>query len=208
MLFNEFDWTHDSLYFWKGWPNIDSTAEMQFMYAMYLAFYVHFLILVFLDTRSSDFVALVVHHVITLAITASSWTMRFTQVGCFTMALYDVSDIFLEIAKCFNYSQRLHPRLSTGADVSFFVFATSFFYLRLYVFPVRIVHSIFFQACEHVTCVGNPWPIEKCLRTGAAIGFVPIVLALQLLQLFWAWKIIGVVASVVRGKPLEDPRDE
>lgn len=208
MLFRDLDWMSDSRFFWVGWPNQVVTPEMLSVYAVYVAFYVHQLIFLFFDTKSSDFIALLIHHLITLSIVVASWAIGFTRVGSFTMVLHDVSDVFLEVAKCFNYSQKKHPKLSTGADVAFVIFATTFFYLRLYIYPTRVVHSALFQGCEHVTCVEAPWPIEACWRTGVAIFFYPLLIGLQLLQVFWGYKVIGVVTTVIMGKPLEDPRDE
>merc|ERR1712216_282173 len=127
-----------------------------------------------------------------------------------TMVLHDCSDVFLELAKCFDYCQKSHPKLSSGADVTFVLFAISFFYLRLYVYPTRVVSSAMFNACEHVTCVSwdSPNAFGECAQTGAWLVFVPMLLGLQLLQVFWGYKVLGVIAPVIRGKPLEDPRDD
>ena len=178
------EWLYDSSHFWVAWPNHVTTPEMASVYAVYIGFYVHHSIFLVLDTRSSDFLALAAHHAITLTVTLFSWVMHFTRIGCFVMVLHDVSDIFLEIAKCFNYSQKEHPRLSVGADVSFIIFALSFFFLRLLVFPYRVVYSTFVEvragmrACDSAAralrargaraCVRVPPPAERAVPARAS----------------------------------------
>lgn len=208
MLFPPVSWLEDSTLFWKGWPEQELTSDMRLIYALYMGLYVHQLVFLFTDTRSSDFAALVLHHCITLFLVFCSWLTDFTRIGSFIMVLHDCSDIFLEVAKCFNYSQKKHPAFSTGADVAFVVFAVTFFYLRLYIYPTRAVYSAAVQACEHVTCVDAPFPLSECATTKAFWLFLPALAALQGLQVFWGWKIIGVITTVLRGKPLEDPRDD
>lgn len=203
----ELPWMQDSELFWKGWPNHEVTAEMSSIYALYLGLYVHQVVYLFLDTKTSDFPALLAHHFITMSIVVGSWSVSFTRIGAFTMALHDVSDIFLELAKCFNYSKIAHPKFGIGSDVAFVVFAISFFALRLGVYPKHVVYSAMFEACPHVSCIEPP-TLANCAPTVTFGLFIPLLLGLQLLQLFWGWKVLGVISTVLRGKELEDPRDE
>ena len=167
----------------------------------------HQVVYLFLDTKTSDFPALLGHHIITMAIVVGSWSVSFTRIGAFTMALHDVSDIFLELAKCFNYAKVANPKLGVGADVAFVVFAISFFYLRLGIYPTRVVYSSMFEACPHVSCIEPP-TLANCAPTVTFGLFIPLLLGLQLLQVFWGWKVLGVIVTVLRGKELEDPRED
>ena len=202
----EMPWLEDSVHFWMGWPH-DVSDDMLSLYAMYVGFYVHMLVFLFLDVKSSDFYALIIHHCVTLFITLCSWMVMMTRVGSFVMVLHDFSDVFLEVAKCFNYSQRQHKWCSSGADVTFVIFAASFFYLRLYIYPTRVLSSAVYGACEYAGCVIPP-TLGNCFRQPAYLAFIPALSILQVLQIFWGWKVLGVIATVLRGKPLEDPRDD
>lgn len=205
----ELPWLGDSELFWKGWPHHEVSDGMASIYVLYVGLYVHQLLFLFLDIKTSDFVALIAHHVITLALVLGSWKYKFTRVGSFVMLLHDFSDIFLEGAKCFNYSQKHIPALSTGADVAFVVFALSFFYLRLYIYPTRVLSSMLEPSrgpCTHCGCFTTTF--DACKHVVVYRLFALLLGALQLLQIFWGWKVLGVVVTVVRGKPLEDPRDD
>ena len=205
-------WLQDSMEFWRGWPLHEVSDGMYSLYVLYVGFYVHQIIFLFLDIKSSDFEAMLVHHLITLTIVLGSWFGNFTRIGSFVMLLHDFSDVFLEMAKCFNYSQKEHPWMSTGADVTFVVFALSFFYLRLYIYPTRVLHSMVHPsgACTHAGCMlsGLDPSWSECIKQPAYQFFAPGLLGLQLLQIFWGVKVLGVIKTVVLGKPLEDPREE
>ena len=113
-------------------------------------------------------------------------------------------------ARCLRAARaQEHPRLSTGADVSFVVFAITFFALRLYVYPTRVLMSAVHDACGYVSCVPPAeatW--QRCMHFPGYWVFVLPLVALQGLQIFWGWKVLGVIATVISGKPLEDPRED
>jgi len=213
-LTEELPWIYDSSLFWIDWPNHELTEGMASVYALYAGFYVHQLVYLFLDVKTSDFVALLVHHIITLGLVVSSFVMKFTRVGLFVMLLHDVSDVFLESAKCFNYMKD-GPRhwLHKGADVCFVVFAISFFSLRLYIYPVRVLWPVASPdgVCQYATCAstelgGATW--DHCAVKPAYTAFTGLLGGLQLLQVFWGWKVLMVVWTILSGKELEDPRDD
>lgn len=213
MIWDGSEWMHDSTLFWKGWPNHDVTQYTLFVYAAYLGIYVHHIIILCWDSVGGDFLALLLHHFIVLAIVFVSLVFHFTRVGIFTMALHDASDVFLEIARCFNYARRKHPQLSMGADVSFAVFAASFAYLRLYVFPTRVVYSVAFDACAHVLRpeqerLGRKFTPLECWQHPYSVFFLTLLCVLQGLQIFWGAKILRVLVKVVCGDQLDDPREE
>ena len=87
------------------------------------------------------------------------------------------------------------------------VFALTFFVLRLGIYPTRVVYSAIFDACGHVSCIDPP-TVANCAPTVTFGLFIPLLLGLQALQVFWGWKVLGVVATVLSGKELDDPREE
>lgn len=201
---NDAAWVYDSDLFWKDWPVHATTNEMALLYALYVGVYAHQLVFLFTDTPTSDFWALLAHHAITLFLVLGSWRLHFVRVGAFTMLLHDGSDVFLEIAKCFNYAKTAHPKFAGGADLAFVLFAASFFVLRIGVYPLRVVYSSWVDACSEVVCPA----LSNCSDSSAWMVFNALILVLQGLQIFWGWKIVVVVMGVLGGKELEDPREE
>lgn len=201
-------WVYDTRLFWDGFPFHDSDGLFS-VYALYFAMYMHELVYVFVDMGGDDFVAMIVHHLVTIALLAASWSVNLMRVGGFVTALHDVSDFLLMLAKCFNYAKLRHPSAEMVADAIFVVFTISFYGLRLGVYPSQVLRSALFgEACQYTTCVKAPWPVEVCSLTPAWPIFAVLLGALQLLQMFWGWKLAkAVYRKVVKGE-LTDLREE
>lgn len=62
--------------------------------------------------------------------------LRFFRIGAVVLALHDASDVFLEAAKVFKYSEK-----ELGASLCFGLFAMSWLVLRLVFFPFWVIRS-------------------------------------------------------------------
>ncbi|KAF6139032.1 hypothetical protein GIB67_010758 [Kingdonia uniflora] len=62
--------------------------------------------------------------------------IRFFRIGSIVLALHDGSDVFLEAAKVFKYSEK-----ELAASVCFGIFAASWFILRLVYFPFWVIKA-------------------------------------------------------------------
>ena len=197
--------------FFEEWPFYNPGNGVKFMYALYAGFYIHQSVYLFSDERLDDFNEHVFHHAITLVLVGVSWAFHFTKIGFFIMTLHDGSDVFLELAKCMNYAKELRPRLSIVSDVSFVIFASSFFYLRLYMYPVYAIGSVLnpYDACAHVSCALDERDVSVSYCASKPIYTVAIVAltSLYILQVMWAFRIVNVIAKVIAGHPLEDSRE-
>lgn len=196
-------WMSDSRLLWKGWPQQHSSDEVFSIYALYIAMYMHELVFVCIDPSGDDFIAMVAHHIVTIALLICSWLGGLTRVGGFIMSLHDVSDFLLMTAKCFNYAKLLHPRAETIADAIFVAFTVSFYGLRLGVYPSRL--GLLREACEFTVC---PRSFEACVKTPTWQGFGVLLGTLQFLQIFWGWKLAKAVYQKVVKGVLTDVREE
>ncbi len=197
--------------FFEEWPFYNPGNGIKFMYSLYAGFYIHQSVYLFSDERLDDFNEHVFHHAITLVLVCVSWTFNFTKIGFFIMTLHDGSDVFLELAKCMNYAKELRPRLSIVSDVSFIIFASSFFYLRLYMYPLYAIGSVLnpYDACAHASCALYEGGVSLSYCASKPVYTVAIVAltSLYILQVMWAFRIINVIAKVIAGHPLEDSRE-
>jgi hypothetical protein len=200
-------WFTDTRSFWRDWPNAQQPDEIETMalvYSVYAGMYLHELIFVFVDTPTSDQYVLAAHHVITLFLLGMSWAFSLTRIGTCVMLLHDLSDVCLCVAKCFNFSKLSSAFAAKMADAWFAAFAISFISLRLGVFPIYILHSAVFEACEHLSCYGE-W--TECAARPLYYFFVGPLALLQLLHCFWGWKLaIAIYRKLVLGK-LDDVRE-
>ena len=93
---------------------------------------------------------MIIHHLTTIALVLISHLTSFSRIGTVTFFLHDISDIFLESAKCIIYSSKAKGQawLSNIADVFFAIFAISFFILRLVIYPKLVVYSMIVESKE------------------------------------------------------------
>ncbi|CAN0304989.1 unnamed protein product, partial [Hapterophycus canaliculatus] len=129
-----------------------------------------FLPLKFWDTRRSDFWQMLVHHLATLFLLTYSWLMSLVRIGTLIMLCHDVSDIFMETAKLFNYAQKRFHWCHLAADGFFLVFAGVFGFSRLYVFPKYLVLSV--------------WR-TTALSEASRLFFCGLLCTLLVLHVFW-----------------------
>ena len=161
------------------------------------------------DVSRSDSTEMLVHHFVTIFLMLFSYLTNFTRIGTTVLALHDISDVFLESAKCFNYISKV-PKFKTWAqticDCLFALFAVSFFVLRLVVYPIWVFYYSYVYVNERL---GNAW-------MGFWV-FYALLMALQLLHIFWFYLIsrmiykmfiMGTVEKDVRSDDEEDIGEE
>ena len=198
-LNNDIEFSRESI--WKNWPH-DISQQTYNIYKYYMSLYIHQIFLINIESKNTDYLSLTLHHLITLCLVSFSWYYNFIRIGVYVMALHDISDVFLEIAKCFNYLK--NPKYSKGADIFFVLFAFTFYYLRLYIYPTNVLASVYYDACENKKV---SMYIPNCFNSLELNGFLSLLIFLQILQIYWGFKITNVLIKSILGKDLEDPRD-
>ena len=155
---------------WKNYPLQPPSADVTWYYWLSMGHYIHLFCASFFDIKRKDFVEMTIHHVVTLLLLSFSWMVNFSRIGALVLAVHDGCDVFLQLAKLFNY---MHYR--TVTDLTFVAFAVCFFVCRLVIFPGRIIYS---SLVWTVTEGGyKPWFVYYF--------FNGLLLALQLLHLIW-----------------------
>jgi len=200
-------WMWDDDAFVAGWPHHEVTADMTLMYAVGIGLYLHQVHGVLTDVRMKDFPIMLTHHVVTLALLVFTWYMRYFRGGSFVITIHDFSDIFLESAKCMNYAKRAHPGAYHASTALFAVFAASFYYLRLWIYPKRIVWLAITRGCDTCAC----WPDAYPGGWGCGAKFYLIIgffCTLTVLQAIWGFAIAKLLYKiVVLGEEAEDIRE-
>lgn len=155
------------------WPTYEVPQEMRVTYFFELSWYLAGILLLFMDFKRKDFLAMFIHHVATIFMIGLSWHVGGVLVGIVVIILHNISDVFLHCAKMLNY---VHAEML--ANLFLATFGVTFFVLRLVIFPYLIYTSI-----QHVPVV-----LDGVL-TGW--GFI-IILKIVLVPLHAYWFIIIV----------------
>ncbi|XP_022737812.1 LAG1 longevity assurance homolog 3-like isoform X1 [Durio zibethinus] len=139
-------WFTKTKYFWEGpgeqvWPDQKIKLKLKGLYMYAGGFYTYSLFaLIFWETRRSDFLVSMLHHIATIILIFLSYIFRFGRVGSVTLALHEGSDVFLEFAKMSKYSG-----FEWLASFSFVLFALSWTIFRMILFPFWIIRSTSYE---------------------------------------------------------------
>lgn len=158
------------------------------------AFYFHALVVIgILETRRKDYLEMCIHHIATIGLMTLARGHAFLHIAITVLVIHDFSDIFLYLAKVFNYC-----KFEAVTNVTFAIFALSFAVARLGYFPCVIYTWI--TQCR----VAAPHaPLYVYYAT--IIGFVTLVF----LHVFWFRSILKMVFEALgAGKLDRDPRSD
>ncbi|KAM7470660.1 hypothetical protein LguiA_008843 [Lonicera macranthoides] len=190
-------WFTDLKGYFRGWPNQELKLPMQLVYMCQCGFYLYSIAaLLTWETRRKDFSVMMSHHVVTVFLIGYSYITRFFRIGSVILALHDASDVFLEAAKVFKYSEK-----ELGASVCFGLFAISWLILRLIIFPFWVIRSSSYHLCD-VLRLSEPYHMSLYYV------FNTMLLTLIVFHIYWWILIYSMIMRQLRnrGKVGEDIR--
>lgn len=196
VTYNE-PWFHNTRYFWMGpqdqvWPDLKMKSKLKFLYMYCGGFYIYAIFaLIFWETRRSDFMASMGHHLSTVALIVVSYIFRFGRIGSVVLALHEGSDVFLEIAKISKYSG-----FQALASIFFSLFALSWFVLRLGYYPFWVLRSTSYE----ILMIAEEFKDSMGGMMVHYFFFNALLYFLLLLHLFWGWKILRMLINQIRSK--------
>ncbi|XP_022136346.1 LAG1 longevity assurance homolog 2 [Momordica charantia] len=198
IAYNE-PWFRDSNQYFRGWPNQKLQLPLKLFYMCQCGFYLYSIAaLLIWETRRKDFSVMMSHHVITVILIGYSYLTRFFQIGSVILALHDASDVFMEAAKVFKYSEK-----ELGASVFFGFFAISWLILRLIFFPFWVIRATSYDLCEYLK-------LSDANSRLIYYGFNTMLLMLLVFHIYWWLLICSMISRQLknRGKVGEDIRSD
>lgn len=199
-------WWYNTSEFWKGYPHWRMEPSTKAYYLLQFSYWLQQMLVISfrIEKPRSDFVELVIHHLVTLWLVGWSYLTNLTMIGTTIFVSMDISDTFLGISKCINYTQ--YKRTS---EVSFAIFLCIWTYFRHWQ-NLRILYSIYTEYDVLVPEFARRWsPSNEVYLTGWMKWqiFSPIML-LQILNLFWYFLIWRVVYRMIAGHAASDVRED
>jgi sphingoid base N-palmitoyltransferase len=190
-------WVLESKEHWNNWPVQEIFPMVKIYYLVELGAYFHQL--AWTEINRSDSLEMIAHHLITIALLLSSHVLNFVRIGVTVLFIHDISDVFLEFAKCFNYISKVKGQkwASTVCDILFAIFAISFFILRLVIYPYWIFYTSYVDATE---IFGQNW-------FGFDV-FYWLLLSLQALHVFWFYLICRMIYRLLTTGIEKDERSD
>ncbi|XP_055286723.1 ceramide synthase 1 isoform X1 [Moschus berezovskii] len=187
-------------YDWK--TGMAVPRDIAVAYLLQGSFYSHSIYAtLYLDAWRKDSVVMLVHHVVTVVLIVSSYAFRYHKVGILVLFLHDISDVQLEFTKLNVYFKSrggAHHRLhALAADMGCLSFCLSWFWFRLYWFPLKVLYATSY--CSLRLVPGIPF----------YFFFNVLLLLLTLMNLYWFLYIVAFAAKVLTGqvRELKDVRE-
>ncbi|KAL3450887.1 TLC domain-containing protein [Aspergillus insuetus] len=209
------------------WPTRELSGLTKFYILGQWAFWLQQLIIVNIEERRKDHWQMVAHHLVTILLIYTSYTLHLTRVANVILVLMDVVDIFFPLAKCLKYAG-----FSALRDAMFGIFMLSWFLAR-HVFYCITMWSIFTHmpqeispGCYHLShgTITGPSPLSQgwaymlepfrnptgtiCYSDTIRWGFLGALGFLQLLTIIWFMLIVRVAIRVVKGLGADDIRSD
>ena len=179
----------ESLALWLPLPE-PINDHVWFYYWWGTGFYFAEFFAIFIETRRSDFMEYVIHHLATVGLLILSCWIRNMRIGVLILLLHDVTDIFLCAAKCFHYVNK-----EFFVNICFVLFLTSFAFLRLWCYP-SLIESVWFQT-----------PVLRGFEFWFWIS-AHLLFVLQILHIYWFVLIVKMVVRLVSGVTGDNRSDD
>ncbi|KAI8447293.1 TLC domain-containing protein [Phakopsora pachyrhizi] len=199
-------WWYKTHEFWRGYPHYRMKSSLKTYYLLQLSYWLQQMLVLSLrlEKPRSDFTELVMHHIVTLWLIGWSYITNLTMIGTAIFVSMDISDVFLGISKCINYTK--YQRTS---EFSFAIFLCVWTYFRHWQ-NLRILYSVYYEYDEYLPKFARRWAIEDEVYLTDWMKwqiFGPIML-LQFLNLFWYFLIWRIVFRMLRNGGVADVREE
>ncbi|KGO68391.1 TRAM1-like protein [Penicillium italicum] len=192
-------WYFNTRGMYELFPHRTHAAEFKFYYLFEAAYWAQQAIVMLLgmEQRRKDFMELVAHHIVTLALIALSYRFHFTYMGIAVYITHDISDFFLALSKSLHY---------IAPDIMMPFYAASvgaWVYLR-HVLNLRILYSLLTEF-QTVGPYELNWETQQYKCWISNIITFGLLAVLQALNLFWLYCLLrSAVKFLVTGEKKDD----
>jgi len=199
-------WWYNTSAFWIDYPHWRMLPELKLFYLLQFSYWLQQLLVMVLrlEKPRSDFVELVLHHIVTLWLIGWSYFLNLSYIGIAVFFSMDIADVFLAFSKMLNYL-----KLQRSSEVSFAAFLAVWTYFRHWL-NFRILWSVWY---EYPNLVPEHARFFEPSKGYALAGwmryqvFAPIF-GLQLINLFWYVLLWRITFRILMGNNASDTREE
>ena len=165
-------------------------AETVWYYLFELGWYLHLLLKGAFGVGRHDGLAMEIHHVVTIALVASSFCFGFTKVGMLVFSVFNISTPLLHVSKLCNYLE-----LGRARVLAFLLFAAAFTATRIVLLPLKPIRATLYAKSEICQAAGEAFYANELRWTHV---FVSAKLSsLWFLNVYWLEGIARVIRKNV-----------
>ncbi|ETV82903.1 hypothetical protein H257_04676 [Aphanomyces astaci] len=146
----------------------------------------------FLEEVRKDYLVMMAHHVVTIALVTLSFVMNYLPIGVLVLLLHDASDVPLDLLKMANYLKLEARQGFYITEVLFAIMLSVWLYCRVYMFPTKIIRSSMWES--RAACAV---PLETWDFTISWLGFNLMLLALYALHIWWTFLLLRLLYNAL-----------
>jgi len=191
----------DMRHIWMGYPHQFIPGPVKYYYLVSLGVWIQQFLVIHLEKRRKDYLAMLTHHVITVALLSLSYIANCTRIGHAILFTMDLSDIFMALAKMQRYAG-----FEFACAISFGLFTLSWLVMRLY---------LYFQILFSAAIDTKRYPVVKWdpengffMSEYAWYGFAVLLVLLYGLMIYWFIEILKVISKALSSNQLDDTRSD
>ncbi|CAF1365976.1 unnamed protein product [Rotaria magnacalcarata] len=191
-----YDYFDQPYLIWDDWsPEMLIPFDIKLLYFVECGFYVHSIYAtICMDLKRKDYLIMLVHHVLTIALISLSYCARYHKIGLLVFFMHDITDICLEATKLMRHvfvrqDGQKHHMWYHASHGSFVIFVVCWFIFRLYWFPLKVLYS------------SGVVFVYRALANDCGLHglFNSLLWILLTLNLYWLYFILQIFYKVVTG---------
>jgi len=149
------------------------------------------------DVKRKDYWPMFIHHMVTILLIVFSWYYGYFRIGVVIFVTMDLVDVFLELAKFFNYL-----KVTILANTFSICLILVWIVFRLGCFPLVAIKTVWID----VGVVHSREGFEY--NYTAWQFFASLLIILQFLQIYWFGLILKALYKMLKTGSVEDPTDK
>jgi len=181
----------------------DIQVDERIYYVTLYGYYLNHTLTQFNDPRREDFYALCAHHLITLCLIMMSYKSGMASIGVVVAMCHEPSDLLLAVAKMCRY---LGMTITT--DVLFGIFTISWFYFRIYLYPLKCIVSTVVGPLKMSFHKFLPFLLDEppnCVNHIAELSLY-LMVSLYVLHAYWTFYLVKALHRKVLTGKTDDTR--
>ncbi|KDO21148.1 hypothetical protein SPRG_12929 [Saprolegnia parasitica CBS 223.65] len=164
----------------------------------------------FLEEIRKDYLVMMTHHVVTIALVSWSYAQGYLPVGVLILIVHDASDIPLDLLKMANYMKLEGASGLFITEGLFAIVLSVWFYVRIYLFPVKLINSAFWENREACMSPADAHDLSILSFPGVPMwfGFNALLITLYVLHVWWGFLLVRLLAKVMTNSVHDTAKDE
>ena len=179
-------WFWDTHHCWIGYPRHPLWPSVYWYYMIEGAYFSSLLFHNAHDLQRKDGVAMLLHHLVALILIVFSYATNEIRLGSLWLLLHSAATIFLHLTKILLYCT-----CNAAAYYSFNVFAFTFVFTRLFIYPLYLLHTLFVKFYWHF----QPYPWHYIAQS--------LAIVLQSMHILWSYMIVKTAIRNFRSSALD-----